>query len=55
MSHYQFDEKLSLVSQNPYPDPVYSVREAKTVVVFNVCALAEVGNNKSNLIGVSES
>lgn len=52
-NHYEANNTISLVSQNPYPEATMTVKEAEAIIIFNVCALAEVGNNKSNLIGVS--
>ena len=50
----EFDHKLSLVKENPYTGQlVYDERQAEASLIFNICAIAEVGNNKSNLIGVS--
>ena len=44
-----------VIAVNPYGDVTYSVTEAESVCIFNLCALAEIGNTKSNLIAVSES
>ncbi|XP_048758488.2 serine/threonine-protein kinase SMG1-like [Ostrea edulis] len=41
-----------VISVNPYCDVVYSVTEAESVCIFNLCALAEIGNTKSNLIAM---
>ena len=48
---------VSLVAENAYSDDTltYSGRDAEASLIFNICAIAEIGNNKSNLIGVSES
>ena len=49
----EFDARISLVKDNPYKNElVYSERQAEASLIFNICALAEIGNNKSNLIGV---
>ena len=50
----QTSEKC-VIAVNPYVDVTYSVTEAESVCIFNLCALAEIGNTKSNLIAVSES
>ena len=50
----QTSEKC-VIAVNPYGDVTYSVTEAESVCIFNLCALAEIGNTKSNLIAVSES
>ncbi|KAJ8319497.1 hypothetical protein KUTeg_004588 [Tegillarca granosa] len=42
----------STISENPFEDVNYSVKEAETVCVFNLCALTEIGNTKSNLIAM---
>lgn len=42
-----------VITVNPYGDVVYTVTEAESVCIFNLCALAEIGNTKSNLIAVS--
>ncbi|XP_062590366.1 serine/threonine-protein kinase SMG1-like isoform X1 [Saccostrea cucullata] len=42
----------SVIPSNPYADVVYSVSEAESVCIFNLCALAEIGNTKSNLIAM---
>ncbi len=34
-------------------DASYTTQQAETAIVFQVCALAEVGNIKNNLIAVS--
>lgn len=43
----------STITDNPFEDVNYSIKEAETVCVFNLCALTEIGNTKSNLIAVS--
>lgn len=47
------DNQCHLVKSNPYHEVVYNCKQAQAVIVFDVCALAEIGNTKSNLIGVS--
>ncbi len=42
----------SLVTDNPLADIVYTRKQAEAAVLFDICALAEIGNSKSNLIGV---
>lgn len=42
-----------VITVNPYGDVAYTVTEAESVCIFNLCALAEIGNTKSNLIAVS--
>lgn len=42
-----------LVDDNPWQDVVYSPVEAELIVVFNLCALSEIGNVKNSIIGVS--
>lgn len=37
---------------NPYTDAVYDSKTAETVLVFTVCALAQIGKTNNNLIGV---
>jgi len=50
------DEHVQLVSTvNPFADIQYSIQEAEVAVMFDVAALVEIGNAKSNLIGVSET
>ena len=46
------EKKVSIVSANPYPDVMYSPKQAEIAIIFNMCALSEVGNTKNNLIGV---
>ena len=36
-------------------DVVYTTKQAETAIIFQICALAEVGNIKNNLIAVSNS
>ena len=38
---------------NPFSAMDYGVEAAEAAIVFDVCALAEIGNAKNNLIGVS--
>ncbi len=47
--------RVNVVSVNPYTDVVYNAKQAETAIIFNLCALSEVGNTKNNLIGVSLS
>lgn len=44
---------LSFVADNPFLRVEYSVVEAELVAMFNVNALSEIGNAKSNVIAVS--
>lgn len=41
-----------LVPDNPYHSVKYSVKQAETIILFNLWALSEIANTKSNLIGV---
>lgn len=41
-----------VITVNPYGDVAYTVTEAESVCIFNLCALAEIGNTKSNLIAM---
>ena len=34
---------------------VYTTKQAETAIIFQICALAEVGNIKNNLIAVSNN
>ncbi|XP_076458807.1 serine/threonine-protein kinase SMG1-like [Babylonia areolata] len=43
---------FSLVQDNPFSSVTYSVRQAVTIILFNLNALAEIANSKSNLIGM---
>ncbi|CAH1794898.1 unnamed protein product [Owenia fusiformis] len=45
-------DKLELVQNNPFVEGDVTSEQAETIIVFNLCALAEVGNTKSNLIGM---
>jgi len=47
------DTRCHLVTSNPIPATAYKGYEAETVVIFSICVLAEIGNAKSNLFGVS--
>ena len=42
------------VDNNPFSAVEYDAESAEAAIVFAVCALAEIGNAKNNLIGVSE-
>lgn len=42
---------VTLVTSNPYTD-TYTVQEALVMAVFDLTVIAELGNNKSNLIVV---
>ncbi|KAL8580399.1 hypothetical protein ACOMHN_020876 [Nucella lapillus] len=44
--------ELSLVTDNPFISVTYSVRQAVTIILFNLNALAEIANSKNNLIGM---
>ena len=46
---------VTLVKENAYGGSAlkYVGRDAEASLIFNICAIAEIGNNKSNLIGVS--
>lgn len=43
---------VDIIPDNPYEKTYYTVPQAQTVCVFNLCALAEIGNTKNNLIAV---
>jgi hypothetical protein len=42
----------SIVTDNPYGEVHYTVKEAEAVCMFNLCAMTEIGNTRNNLIGV---
>ena len=46
------ENQCSLVVGNPFSEVIYTTKQAETVIVFDVCALAEIGNTKNNIIGV---
>ena len=48
------DFQCNLVTKNPFKDMVYNTKQAEAAIIFDVCALAEIGNTKNNLIGVSD-
>ena len=47
------DSQVHLVATNPMTEVVYSTREAEAAIIFDLAVLAEIGNAKNNLIGVS--
>ena len=38
-----------------FADFMYTTKQAETAIIFQICALAEVGNIKNNLIAVSRN
>lgn len=46
------DYQCTLVTNNPYQGRTSNPLQAEIVILFDICALAEVGNTKNNLIGV---
>ena len=49
------DYTSNVVPDNPFLDKVWTTSEAEAVAIFDICALAEIGNTKNNLIGVVTS
>ncbi|XP_048245963.1 serine/threonine-protein kinase SMG1-like isoform X1 [Haliotis rufescens] len=47
-SHAMFESQ----EENPFSHHAFSIRQAEAIILFDVCALAEIGNTKSNLIGM---
>lgn len=43
---------VDLIPNNPFQTTLYTTIQAQTVCVFNLCALAEIGNTKNNLIAM---
>ncbi|OWF37806.1 serine/threonine-protein kinase SMG1-like [Mizuhopecten yessoensis] len=43
---------VDLIPDNPFKSTQYTILHAQTVCVFNLCALAEIGNTKNNLIAM---
>jgi len=46
------DQMSSLVALNAFGQTKYTTTIAETIVLFCVCVITEIGNAKSNLIGV---
>ena len=47
-------QTCSFVSSNPFAAVEYTTAQAEAVVIGCVCILVEIGNAKSNLIGVNK-
>ena len=45
--------ELGKEADNTFCDVKYSVKQAETTFILNICALSELANTKSNVIGVS--
>ena len=56
LRHAASDYRCMLVpvDNNPFSAVEYDAESAEAAIVFAVCALAEIGNAKNNLIGVGE-
>ena len=46
------DKEICVISANPFDQENYPVQQAEAVCIFNLCALAEICNTKTNLIAV---
>lgn len=47
------EKDICVIPANPFDQEDYPLKQAEAVCIFNLCALAEICNTKTNLIAVS--